>query len=56
MTKNLNTRISEELDDKIKVLRNKHCINISKFIQQCIETKYDELENANRIQNRTRSK
>ena len=46
MTKNLNTRISEELDEKVKTLRKKYCINISQLIKQCIEDKHKECEKA----------
>ena len=45
MSKNLNIRISEELDEKIKVLRERHCINISQFIKQCLIEKYEEMAN-----------
>ena len=45
MSKNLNIRISDELDEDIKILREKHCINISQLIKQCLNKKFEEMEN-----------
>ena len=44
MRKNLNTRIDEDLDRKIRILRDKHCINISQLIKNCLEEKCKEMK------------
>jgi len=41
----LTTRISMEDAKKLKILKEKHCINISALIRQSINEMYEKLEN-----------
>ena len=40
----LNVDVSLEEKEKIDILRNKHAINISRFVKNAINQKYNELE------------
>lgn len=36
--------LTEEEESMIKVLRNRHALNMSKFLKNCIRDKYNEVE------------